>query len=111
MMTSRQAPVSNQPLQSPQSRMAVPEVWSNVLFSTMVFFGVLNKAPRALLLRTVLLLKTTSGVHSRFSIPQPVRALMARIYGMFELDQVFPGTGYFLFVIRMNRFDFVAVPD
>ena len=71
-----QAPVSNQPLQSPQSRIAAPEVWSNKLFSTIVLRGVLNKEPRARLLRITLPENKTSGVHVRFSIPKPLCSLI-----------------------------------
>src|SRR3712207_2397214 len=74
--TFRQAPVSYQPLQSPQSKMAVPEVWSNRLFSTTTCCGVLNRVPLARLLRTILPANTTSGVQVRFSMPKPSRSLM-----------------------------------
>ena len=39
--TSRQAPVSYTPLQSPHKRMAVTEVWSDRIFSMNVYIGVL----------------------------------------------------------------------
>lgn len=53
-----------------------PEVWSNKLFSTIVLRGVLNKEPRARLLRITLPENKTSGVHVRFSIPKPLCSLI-----------------------------------
>ncbi len=70
IITSRHAPVSYHPLQSPQSKIAVPEVWSNRLSVTCVFFGVLNKVPLARLFRIILWENSTSGVQVRFSIPK-----------------------------------------
>ena len=74
MVTSRHDPVSNHPLQSPQSRMPVPDVWSNRLFSTITLRGVENKAPRARLFLTILSANVTCGVHVRFSMPKVPRS-------------------------------------
>ena len=93
MLTLRQAPVSYQPLQSPQSKIAAPWVWSNRLLLHTTFLGVLNNAPRARLLRTILFLKSTLGVQVRFSSPQGVSGFTSAGNGLSKvISKIFAPT-------------------